>query len=151
MKNQKGFTLIELIVVIAIIAILAAIVMINVVQYINKSKTSSVQADLAAMQTTGMAYFSDPANSAVTGATWLGTQTIGTNPVSVGLLANQSGATAIASECNASGTGSSAVWCCDIPTVTSPGGAANNDWCIDSTGYSGNVVSGKCPTTTGCP
>ena len=46
MNQQKGFTIIELIVVIAIIAVLAGIVMVNVSQYINKAKDSAIRADL---------------------------------------------------------------------------------------------------------
>ena len=44
-KNQKGFTIIELIVVIAIIALLSGIVATNVTKYINKSKQARVKAE----------------------------------------------------------------------------------------------------------
>lgn len=59
MNKQKGFTLIELIVVIAIIAILAAIVMVNVVQYINKSKDATIEADMDTVKTNIGACFAD--------------------------------------------------------------------------------------------
>ena len=43
-KNEKGFTLIELIVVIAIIAILAAVVVPNIFSLTDKAKESSAKA-----------------------------------------------------------------------------------------------------------
>ena len=58
MKNQKGFTIIELIVVIAIIAILAAIVLINVSQYVAKAKVAGIKSDLKQLSTSAGAYFS---------------------------------------------------------------------------------------------
>ena len=59
MKNQKGFTIIELIVVIAIIAILASIVMVNVAQYINKAKDAAVKSSMAKIAQVEANYFSD--------------------------------------------------------------------------------------------
>jgi type II secretion system protein G len=47
MKINKGFTIIELIVVIAIIAVLAGIVLTNVSQYIEKSKVTRANTDVA--------------------------------------------------------------------------------------------------------
>jgi type IV pilus assembly protein PilA len=49
--NQKGFTIIELIVVVAIIAVLAAIVLVNVTSYINKGKDASIQGNLSSVIT----------------------------------------------------------------------------------------------------
>ncbi len=43
MQNQKGFTIIELIVVIAIIAVLAAVVAVNVTQYMAKAKNVAIK------------------------------------------------------------------------------------------------------------
>jgi len=51
MKNQKGFTIIELIVVISIIAVLASIVLVNTIQYINKSRDAAIKADLNTVMT----------------------------------------------------------------------------------------------------
>ena len=45
MKQEKGFTIIELIVVVAIIAVLASIVLINVTQYSRKVKVTRALAD----------------------------------------------------------------------------------------------------------
>ncbi len=49
--QNKGFTIIELLVVVAIIAVLAAIVLVNVTQYINKGKDAAIQGNLSAVMT----------------------------------------------------------------------------------------------------
>ena len=46
-KNQKGFTIIELIVVIAIVAILSSIVAVNVGNYLASAKKTATIADFA--------------------------------------------------------------------------------------------------------
>ncbi|HDS1832084.1 TPA: pilin [Stenotrophomonas maltophilia] len=51
MKNQKGFTLIELMIVVAIIAILAAIALPAYQDYTSKSKVTAALADLASHKT----------------------------------------------------------------------------------------------------
>ncbi len=51
MKNQKGFTLIELMIVVAIIAILAAIALPAYQDYVSKSKVTAALADLASHKT----------------------------------------------------------------------------------------------------
>ena len=55
-KNQKGFTLIELMIVVAIIGILAAIAIPNFLQYQLKSKTSEAKVNLGAIRTNEEAY-----------------------------------------------------------------------------------------------
>jgi len=59
MKDQKGFTLIELMIVIAIIGILAAIAIPQFGAYRRRGYNSSVQADLKNLSTCEEAYFTD--------------------------------------------------------------------------------------------
>ncbi len=55
-KNQKGFTLIELMIVVAIIGILAAIAIPNFISYQKKAKTSEAKTNLHAIATSQEAY-----------------------------------------------------------------------------------------------
>jgi len=58
-KNEKGFTLIELMIVIAIIGILAAIAIPQFSSYRTRSYNSSAQSDLRNAATAQEAYFVD--------------------------------------------------------------------------------------------
>lgn len=66
--NEKGFTLIELMIVIAIIGILAAIAIPNFIAYRNKSFCSGAEADANSIMASIADYFSKPANKTVTKA-----------------------------------------------------------------------------------
>ena len=61
-KDQRGFTLVELVVVIAILGVLAAIAIPTLNSYLGTSKQQAYDADLERIHLAVDSYYSDPAN-----------------------------------------------------------------------------------------
>ncbi|PIE60794.1 MAG: pilus assembly protein [Desulfobulbus propionicus] len=63
--NEKGFTLIELMIVIAIIGILSAIAIPNFISYRNKTYCSAVESDVNNIAAAVSDYFSEPNHTSI--------------------------------------------------------------------------------------
>jgi prepilin-type N-terminal cleavage/methylation domain-containing protein len=66
-KNEKGFTLIELMIVIAIIGVLAAIAIPSFLSYRRRSYNSSAHSDLKNAYTTARAFCADNPTGSISG------------------------------------------------------------------------------------
>ena len=91
-RNQKGFTLIELMIVIAIIGILAAIAIPNYISYRDKSFCSAAESDAQALAGGLADYFAIPSNQTFAGdagdeINFPSSQTIGLSGTNTGTVA----------------------------------------------------------------
>jgi len=138
MRNQKGFTIIELIVVIAIIAVLAAIVLVNVTQYVAKGKNSAIKGNMASLMTNAATYFDE--NPGKTGSDFVGNSTVGcgtNSPI-------KNAVTGAGGNLVCYGSTDSESWCA---TSSLLGNESAQSWCVDSTGYKGYKGSDGCTTS----
>lgn len=134
MKNQKGFTIIELIVVIAIIAVLAAIVLVNVTQYINKGKNTAIEGNLATLVTNAAVFFdTNPTAVAYDAITptdaFVGDNSLGcgtTSPIRIAI-------TGAGGTLSCFGDPASQAWC-GFSNTLAAGSAPAGSFCVDSTG-----------------
>ncbi len=69
-KNNKGFTLVELIIVIAIIAVLAAVLAPRYLQYVERSRQSNDLQVATSIMRAATAAVADPNNNAAPGGTY---------------------------------------------------------------------------------
>jgi type IV pilus assembly protein PilA len=69
--NEKGFTLIELMIVIAIIGILAAVAIPNFISYRDKAYCSAAEQDAKAIAATLADYFAIPSHTTLITMLWL--------------------------------------------------------------------------------
>ena len=67
-KQEKGFTLIEILIAIALLGILSAVVIPNVTGYLSKGEEQAFKSDVASVQAAVDNYYGDPTNRGASGA-----------------------------------------------------------------------------------
>ena len=131
-NNQKGFTLIEIVVVIVIMLILEAIVFVAVSKYDSKGKNSAIKANLSSLCTMGTAYFEKNKNYDN-----FCFSDEGANPIRPALLV--AGGELIC-ECDTTSCDLATKWCACSKELESSGAV----FCVDSSGVKKEVSGLGC-------
>ncbi|GAB6145139.1 type IV pilin protein [Desulfocicer niacini] len=119
-RNEKGFTLIELMIVVAIIGILAAIAIPNFLNYQCKAKQSEAKSNLGTIRSMQEAYFAEHDEYAVTmGA--IGFSTKGNNRYTY----TSAGTTTFTATATSQGNGVKTAAGDDVWTITNDGTLTN--------------------------
>ena len=135
MKNQRGFTVIELIVVIAIIAVLSSIVLVNVVQYIAKGKNASIKGNMATLLTNGATFYEKNLNS-FNG--FANDNAVGCGLSSPVKLAIEKSGGVLSCQVNVDDASS---WCGCASLIPASDTPEDGVFCVDSTGVKKSVVA----------
>lgn len=144
MKEQKGFTLIELLVVIAIISILSSVIIASLSGARTKAKDASAKGSLGSIRAS--------AEVCINGGTACGNYTYGTAGTGTGVCTDTDVAKLLAATTAQTGTAPVCVVAAGSLSYTvydKLNDTTNSYFCIDSSGFSGDMGNGASLPTAG--
>lgn len=153
----RGFTLIELLVVIAIIGILAAVVIGSLNDARQGGQNASIQQTMTNVRSQAELYYNGPGNYSYTSLCTLGTST--RNGVIAALdvvnapdtnLITDGSAPAANSVTDENARDAACQSNANSYQITVPLADGTNFWCVDATGFSGQLTSAPGNTDTTC-